>query len=61
MHDSARALAGAMEQSGVKRVRVLSAAAHFPGLLGGIARRALREHMRDSLKMEGVFRASDLD
>jgi putative NADH-flavin reductase len=60
MLDSARAIVGAMEDAGVKRLMVLSAAAHFSGIPPRIARLVLREHMRDSIKMEGVVRTSSL-
>jgi uncharacterized protein YbjT (DUF2867 family) len=61
LHDSAIATTGAMNRSGVKRLVVLSAAAHFPGILNRIASFIMRKHMRDSLAMETVVRASGLD
>jgi nucleoside-diphosphate-sugar epimerase len=61
MRDSARALVAAMTRASVRRVVVLSAAAHFPGFFSVVARTVLREHMRDSLGMESVVRASSLD
>lgn len=61
LHDSALATTRAMQRSGVKRLLVLSAAAHFPGLLNRIASFIMRSHMRDSLAMEEVVRGSGLD
>src|SRR5207248_2696301 len=50
-----------MNRAGVKRLVVLSAAAHFPGLLNRIASFIMRNHMRDSLAMEAIVQASGLD
>jgi putative NADH-flavin reductase len=61
LHDSALATTRAMNRSGVKRLLVLSAAAHFPGIPNRIVRFILRNHMRDSLAMEKVVQASGLD
>src|SRR5438093_11656357 len=61
LHDSALATTRAMNRSGVKRLIVLSAAAHFPGIPNRIASFIMRNHMRDSLAMEAVVQASDLD
>ena len=61
LHDSALAATRAMKRSGVKRVVVLSAAAHFPGIPNRIVSFVLRNHMRDSLAMEEVVRNSGLD
>ena len=61
LHDSALAMTRAMNRSGVKRLVVLSAAAHFPGFPNAIARFVLRNHMRDSLAMEKVVQANGLD
>ena len=61
LHDSAVATARAMNRAGVKRLVVLSAAAHFPGLLNRIASFIMRNHMRDSLAMEAIVQASGLD
>jgi uncharacterized protein YbjT (DUF2867 family) len=61
LHDSAVATTRAMNRAGVRRLVVLSAAAHFPGLLNRIASFIMRNHMRDSLAMEAIVQASDLD
>jgi uncharacterized protein YbjT (DUF2867 family) len=61
LHDSALATARAMNRSGVKRLVVLSAAAHFPGIPNRIASFIMRNHMRDSLAMEEIVQASGLD
>jgi uncharacterized protein YbjT (DUF2867 family) len=61
LHDSAVATTRAMNRAGVKRLVVLSAAAHFPGFLNRIASFIMRNHMRDSLAMETVVQASGLD
>ena len=61
LHDSALATTRAMHRSGVKRLVILSAAAHFPGIPNRIVSFILRSHMRDSLDMEEVVRASGLD
>src|SRR6266513_5429952 len=49
LHDGALATTRAMNRSGVKRLVVLSAAAHFPGIPNRIASFIMRNHMRDSL------------
>ncbi|HTC78976.1 MAG TPA: NAD(P)-binding oxidoreductase, partial [Terriglobales bacterium] len=51
----------AMNRSGVKRLVVLSAAAHFPGIPNRIASFIMRNYMRDSLAMEEIVKASGLD
>jgi len=61
LHDSALATTRAMNRSGVKRLIVLSAAAHFPGIPNRIISFILRNHMRDSLAMEEIVQASGLD
>jgi putative NADH-flavin reductase len=61
LHDSALATARAMQRSAVKRLVILSAAAHFPGILDRIVSFILRNHMRDSLAMEEIVRKSGLD
>src|SRR4026209_634802 len=61
LNDSARATSSAMQRSGVKRIVVLSAAAHFPGIPNRIASFILRNHMRDSLAMEKIVQANGLD
>jgi len=61
LHDSALATTRAMKRSGVKRLVVLSAAAHFPGIPNRIASFVLRSHMRDSLAMEEIVQANGLD
>jgi putative NADH-flavin reductase len=61
LHDSALATTRAMHRSGVKRLLVLSAAAHFPGIPNRIVSFILRNHMRDSLAMEEIVQASGLD
>src|SRR5437879_4279248 len=61
LHDSAVATTRAMNRAGVKRLVVLSAAAHFSGLLNRIASFIMRNHMRDSLAMEAIVQASGLD
>jgi uncharacterized protein YbjT (DUF2867 family) len=58
--DSALATTRAMQRSGLKRLVVLSAAAHFPGIPNRIVSFVLRNHMRDSLTMEEVARGSGL-
>jgi hypothetical protein len=50
-----------MQRSGLKRLVLLSAAAHFPGIPNRIVSFILRNHMRDSLAMEEVVQASGLD
>ena len=61
LNDSAIAASRAMQRSGVKRLVVLSAAAHFPGIPNRIASFILRNHMRDSLAMEKIVQANGLD
>src|SRR6266478_5094493 len=61
LHNSALAATRAMHRSGVRRLVVLSAAAHFPGIPNRIVSFILRNHMRDSLDMEEVVQASGLD
>jgi putative NADH-flavin reductase len=61
LHDSALATTHAMQRSGVRRLVVLSAAAHFPGIPNRVVSFILRNHMRDSLAMEKVVLDSDLD
>jgi putative NADH-flavin reductase len=61
LHDSAPATTRAMQRSGVKRLLILSAAAHFPGIPNRIVSFILRNHMRDSLAMEKVVQNSGLD
>jgi putative NADH-flavin reductase len=61
LHDSAVATTRAMKRSGVKRLGILSAAAHFPGIPNRIVSFILRNHMRDSLAMENVVRDSGFD
>jgi putative NADH-flavin reductase len=61
LHDSALATTQAMKRSGVKRLVILSAAAHFPGIPNRIVSFVLRNHMRDSLAMEKVVQDSGLD
>jgi len=61
LHDSALATTRTMQRSGVKRLLILSAAAHFPGIFNRIVSLILRNHMRDSLSMEEVVRASGLN
>ena len=61
LRDSALATTLAMNRSGVKRLLVLSAAAHFPGIPNRIVSFILHNQMRDSLAMEEIVQASDLD
>src|SRR5438477_10479632 len=61
LHDSALATTRAMDRTGVKRLVVLSAAAHFPGIPNRIASFIMRNYMRDSLAMEEIVKASGLD
>jgi putative NADH-flavin reductase len=61
LHDSALATTRVMKRTGIKRLVVLSAAAHFPGIPNRIASFIMRNHMRDSLTMEEVVQASGLD
>src|SRR5213079_935405 len=58
LHDSALATTRAMDRTGVKRLVVLSAAAHFPGIPNRIASFIMRNHMRDSLAMEKIVRSN---
>lgn len=59
--DCALATTRAMNRSGVNRLIVLSAAAHFPGIPNRIVSFILGKHMRDSLAMEKVVRDSGLE
>jgi hypothetical protein len=61
LHDSALATTRAMKRSGVKRLVILSAAAHFPGIPNRIASFIMRNHMRDSLAMEEIVQSNRLD
>jgi putative NADH-flavin reductase len=61
LQDSAVATTRAMIKAGVKRLVVLSAAAHFSGLINRIGRFFLRNHMRDSHAMEEIVEHSGLD
>ena len=61
LHDSAVATTRAMRRSGVKRLLILSAAAHFPGIPNRIVSFILRNHMRDLLAVEKVVQDSGLD
>lgn len=61
LRDSALATTRAMHRSEVRRLVVLSAAAHFPGIQNRIASFIMRNHMRDSLAMEEIVQASGLD
>jgi len=61
LQDSAVATTHAMHRTGVKRIVVLSAAAHFPGIPNRIVSFILRNHMRDSLAMEEIVQGSGLD
>ena len=61
LHDSALATTRAMKRAGIKRLLVLSAAAHFPGIPNRIASFIMRNHMRDSLAMEGIVQSNGLD
>jgi putative NADH-flavin reductase len=61
LYDSSLATTRAMQRSAVKRLVVLSAAAHFPGIPNRIVSFILRNHMRDSLAMEKVVQDSGLD
>src|SRR6266403_4152775 len=61
LHDSALAITRAMDRAGVKRLVVLSAAAHFPGIPNRIASFIMRNHMRDSLAMEEIVRSNGLE
>lgn len=61
MQNSALATTRAMNRAGVRRLLILSAAAHFPGIPNRITSFILRNHMRDSLAMETVVQNSGLD
>jgi len=61
LRDSALATTRAMNRSGLKRLLILSAAAHFPGIPNRITSFILRNHMRDSLAMEEIVKGSGLD
>jgi putative NADH-flavin reductase len=61
LHDSALATTRAMKRARIKRLVVLSAAAHFPGIPNRIASFIMRKHMRDSLAMEGIVQSNGLD
>jgi uncharacterized protein YbjT (DUF2867 family) len=61
LHDSAIATTHAMKKAGVRRLVVLSAAAHFPGFINRIGRYVLRNHMRDSHDMEEIVQHSGLE
>jgi putative NADH-flavin reductase len=61
LRDSALATTRAMQRSGVKRLVILSAAAHFPGIPNRIVSFILRNHIRDSLAMEEVVQSAGLD
>jgi len=61
LHDSAVATTHAMHRAEVKRIVVLSAAAHFPGIPNRIVSFILRNHMRDSLAMEQIVQDSGLN
>src|SRR5262249_45618335 len=61
LQDSAVATTQAMHRTGVKRIVVLSAAAHFPGIPNRIVTFILRNHMRDSRAMEEIVQDSGLD
>ena len=61
LHDSAFATTRAMQRAGIKRLVVLSAAAHFPGIPNRIASLIMRNHMRDSLAMEEIVQGNGLD
>jgi putative NADH-flavin reductase len=60
LRDSALATTRAMKRSGVRRLVVLSAAAHFLGIPNRIASFIMRKHMRDSLAMEEIVQGSGL-
>ena len=61
LHDTALATTRAMKRAGIKRLVVLSAAAHFPGVPNRIASFIVRNHMRDSLAMEDIVQSDSLD
>ncbi len=60
-HDAVISTLRAMQRAGIKRLVVLSAAAHFPGIPNRIASLIMRNHMRDSLAMEEVMQRNGLD
>ena len=61
LHDSALATTHVMQRAGIKRLVVLSAAAHFPGFPNRIASFIMRGHMRDSLAMEEIVQSNGID
>ena len=61
LYDSALAITHAMQRAGIRRLVVLSAAAHFPGFPNRIASFIMRDHMRDSLAMEEIVQSNGLD
>jgi NAD(P)H-binding len=61
LQDSAFATTRAIQRAGIKRLVVLSAAAHFSGILNRIASLIMRNHMRDSLAMEEIVQGNGLD
>jgi putative NADH-flavin reductase len=61
LQDAAVATTRAIKRAAVKRLLILSAAAHFPGIPNRIASFILRNHMRDSRAMEEVVQDSGLD
>src|SRR5437660_2773484 len=58
LRDSALATTRAMQRAGVKRLVVLSAAAHFAGIPNRSVRFILRNHIRDRLALEELWHAS---
>ncbi len=54
LHDSALATIRAMQRSGVRRLVVLSAAAHFPGIPNRIVSFILRNHMEKVVQDSGL-------
>ena len=60
LYDGALATTHAMNRSGVRRLLILSAAAHFPGIPNRIVSFILRNHMRFAA-MEKVVQDSGLD
>ena len=61
LRDSALVTTRAMNRSRVKRLVILSAAAHFPGIPNRIASFIMRNHMHDSLAMEEIVQGCGLD
>jgi len=61
LQDIAFATTRAIQRAGIKRLVVLSAAAHFSGILNRIADLIMRNHMRDSLAMEEIVQGNGLD